>query len=599
MSGAPKTPQTEEPITYRKTLLALGVFFIVYIILLFVGLPQKWTNAQFAHHGEAEAIESIDEPTLTLQAPDSQTTEEAEDAGDESAVAAETISELSQGAEALDESPEEPIPPLWTALPFVLLLLCIAFLPLIPGAERWWESNLNRFLVAAVLGFVTLAYYAFICDFPIDLHWPAHKVVDPSTGPLAMAGTVFANAILGEYISFIVLLFSLFAITGGIRIQGNLLATPLTNTCILAFGTLIASFVGTTGAAMILIRLLLDTNRDRRHKVHTFIFFIFCVCNIGGCLLPIGDPPLFLGYLRGVNFLWTLSLWKEWLFTSAILLVVYYVWDTFCYRKETGLDKTLDVIHRSPLKVSGLFPNLLCLLGVILGVMLLDPAQEFLSLFGVKTGWYPPFFLREFVQLLMVAISFLFGSNAIRKANHFDFHAILEVAALFFGIFICMQAPLQILHVKGAKLAETVHHYGSKIRLNEPKEFFWTSGTLSSILDNAPTYVVFFETARAAAEGELADAIKSGNTELAEEMEMALVEGEKTTGVRIPIQLLIAISLGSVFMGSMTYIGNGPNFMVKSIAEQNGIKMPSFFGYMVYSFGILTPIFIVMTIIFL
>ena len=208
-------------------------------------------------------------------------------------------------------------------------------------------------------------------------------------------------------------------------------------------------------------------------------------------------------------------------------------------------------------------------------------------------------FLREFVQLLMVAISLIFGSNAIRLENKFNFSAIIEVAALFFGIFICMQPPLQVLNAKGAQITAAVNQYGSKIKLNEPQQFFWMSGSLSSVLDNAPTYVVFFETARSAAEGELQEAKEAGDTVTANRLESELSEGQTKSGVRIPLALLIAVSLGSVFMGAMTYIGNGPNFMVKSIAEGSGVKMPSFFGYMGYSCCILLPILILMTLIFL
>ena len=596
--------------SYKRVVIGLCVVFTIYIVLFLAGLPQRWTQAQFAEHGahhvtnESQAVdapqvsgasesatESNDEETLATETSDDNPALSPKDAV--APVDAHETSTESSEAEA-------PIPPLWTSIPFAVLLLCIAVLPLIPATEHWWESNLHRFMVAAILGAITLCYYAFVCDFPIDLHWPAHKIVEPSQGACAMASTVFINAILGEYVSFIVLLFALFSITGGIRISGDLKATPLVNTIVLAIGAAMASFVGTTGAAMLLIRLLLDTNKERKYKIHTIVFFIFCVCNVGGCLLPIGDPPLFLGYLRGVGFLWTFHLWKEWLFVCGLLLTFYYVIDAFIYYpKETGLDKALDKVNREPLKVRGLFPNLFCLLGVILAVMLLDPAQEFLSLFNVKTGWYPPMFLREFVQLLMVAISLACGSNAIRKANDFNFSAIIEVAALFFGIFICMQAPLQILNTKGAVIAETVHKYGAKIGLNEAKEFFWTSGSLSSVLDNAPTYVVFFETARAAAEGELADAKLRGDDERAQELESELSEGQRKSGVRIPLALLVAVSLGSVFMGAMTYIGNGPNFMVKAIAEQSGVKMPSFFGYMAYSVCLLLPVLIIMTIIFL
>ena len=584
--------------TYRSTIIALFVVFIVYAALICVGLPQKWTHAQFSHHEEGsepqsiEAIEIIDETENAIEAEDNAIVEEE---------TVEVSVPLSDGnPENAKAETERPVPPLWTSLPFIALLLCIAVLPLVPRVDHWWESNFHRFIVAAILGLITLAYYAFVCDFPLDLHWPAHKVIDPNAGAIAKAGTVFINAILGEYVSFIVLLFALFSITGGIRISGDLRATPFVNSVILSIGALMASLVGTTGAAMLLIRLLLETNSERKYKVHTIVFFIFCVCNVGGCLLPIGDPPLFLGYLRGVGFLWTIHLWKEWLFVIGLLVGLFYLLDKFIfYAKESKEDLLKDEQNRTPLRIRGLFPNLFCLIGVVLAVMLLDPAQEFLALFGVSTGVYPPMFLREIVQLAMVVISFLFGSNSIRQENDFNFSAIVEVAALFFGIFICMQAPLQILNAKGAQLASAVDQYGSKIKLNEPKEFFWLSGCLSSVLDNAPTYVVFFETARAASEGKLQEAQASGDLEKAATIQAKLDEGAKESGVPIPLQLLAAVSLGSVFMGAMTYIGNGPNFMVKAIAEQSGVKMPSFFGYMGYSCFILLPILIVMTIVFL
>ncbi|MBP5621626.1 MAG: sodium:proton antiporter [Thermoguttaceae bacterium] len=562
---------------YRATVVALGVVFVVYIALLLFGIPQRWTNAQFhSHSGEEATVETTIEAT-----------------------AVESNEIVKESEENVDES-ETQYPPLWTSIPFVVLLLCIAILPLIPATEHWWESNLHRFIVAAVLALITLGYYAFFYRYSLDLHWPAHHVVGADANWFSKSSTVFVNAILGEYVSFIVLLFALFSITGGIRIVGDLRATPLNNSIILAIGSAMASFVGTTGAAMLLIRLLLETNKYRKYKIHTIVFFIFCVCNVGGCLLPIGDPPLFLGYLRGVNFLWTFHLWKEWLFVCGVLIALYYLIDTFVfYPKETPLEKVTDEVMAEPVKIYGLVPNLFCLLGVILAVMLLDPAQEFLALFGVKTGVYPPMFLREIVQLLMVFLSFTLGSNAIRKDNDFNFGAIIEVAALFFGIFICMQAPLQILNAKGAEIVSKIDQYGSRIKLNEAKEFFWTSGTLSSVLDNAPTYVVFFETAKSASEGELQEARRNGDVETAERIEAELKAGSDRAGAPIPLQLLIAVSLGSVFMGAMTYIGNGPNFMVKAIAEQSGVKMPSFFGYMGYSVCILLPVLIVMTLIFL
>ena len=549
----------------KPVLLALLAVFVLYAILVAAGIPQKWTAQSNGGH-EAEPAAAAPAETAVETA--------LEPAVGDAAAPAEPAAEHAEHAATA-------APAMWTVIPFCVLLLCIAVLPLIPATEHWWESNKNRFLVAAVLGVIILGYYAFVHPTPVACHWPAHSVADTAAGK---AGAVFINAIIGEYIAFIVLLFSLFTISGGIRISGDLKASPFVNSVILFIGALLASFVGTTGAAMLLIRLLLETNRERKFKAHTVVFFIFCVCNCGGCLLPIGDPPLFLGYLRGVAFLWTFSLWKEWLFVNAIVIAIYFLWDSlWFYRRESELSKIEDALERKPLRIQGLFPNLFCLLGVIAAVALLDPGKAI-------AGWHPWMFLREIVQLLMVGISLCLGSVAVRKENNFNYAAIVEVAALFFGIFICMQAPLQILNEKGGMIAEKAAQVGKKIGLNESQMFFWMTGSLSSVLDNAPTYVVFFETAKSAAESEAKE-----NPEIATELD----EAKKVCGVGIPLSLLAAVSLGAVFMGSMTYIGNGPNFMVKSIAEQSGVKMPSFFGYMAYSFVLLLPVLIAMTLMFL
>ena len=374
-------------------------------------------------------------------------------------------------------------PPYWMVTPFALLLGAIAVLPLIPATEHWWESNLHRFYVAGGLAAITLVYYVTMHASPIQGHWPASHVVMPSpVGPnYALTGHVLANAILNEYIPFIVLLFSLYTISGGIRIEGDLPAHPLVNVAFLAAAALLASFIGTTGAAMLLIRPLLETNRERKHVKHTVVFFTFIVCNCGGLLLPIGDPPLFLGYLMGVHFLWTLVLWKEWLFVNASLLIIYLLWDRYWYypREEKG-DIARDETRTHRLRFSGVWPNALLLGGVILSVGVLDPAK---ALPGMD--WHPWMYLREIVQLALVGLSLMFGEHHARRANRFNYAAIVEVAALFFGIFICMQPALQILGVKGPSLG-----------LTEPWQYFWASGSLSSVLDNAPTYVVFFETAK-------------------------------------------------------------------------------------------------------
>ncbi|MFQ5463549.1 MAG: sodium:proton antiporter [Phycisphaerae bacterium] len=442
---------------------------------------------------------------------------------------------------------EAHVPSVWSVLPFVALLLCIAVLPLIGATEHWWESNQNRLMAALSFGAITLTYY-LVTQGP-------EKIVQ-----------LLDHAILGEYIPFIVLLFSLYVISGGISLKGDLAAHPATNTTFLAVGAAIASFVGTTGASMLLIRPLLQTNQERKHVTHTVIFFIFLVSNIGGCLLPIGDPPLFLGYLKGVPFLWTMGLWKEWAITCAILLVVYYFWDMREYRKETLRDIIIDETHKEKLSLDGRL-NLVWIAGIVLCVALVKPGEKLpLTNFTV----FP--FMREILMLLLTWMSLKCTSKRIREANQFNYHAILEVAALFIGIFICMQAPIEILRASGEQLQPL---------LSSATRFYWATGALSSFLDNAPTYVVFLETASSMTPEGAAGAVPL------------------VGGAAIVTELLVAISLGSVFMGAMTYIGNGPNFMVKSIAEQSGIRMPSFFGYMLYSCGILIPIFLVVTWIFL
>jgi Na+/H+ antiporter NhaD/arsenite permease-like protein len=292
------------------------------------------------------------------------------------------------------------------------------------------------------------------------------------------------------------------------------------------------------------------------------VFFIFIVCNCGGCLLPIGDPPLFLGYLQGVEFTWTLGLWPEWLFVNGMLLVVYWAIDRFYhYPREAARDIRRDIAQTRRLRVTGLIFNGTLLLGIVVAVALLDPTKAVPG-----TTWHPWMYFREAVQLGLVALSLLFGPRQPRIDNGFNYGAIIEVAALFIGIFICMQPALQILGANGAYLVEK-YDMG-------PAKFFWASGSLSSFLDNAPTYLVFFQTA----------------------FDPALA-GTRTGGV--PEMILVGISLGSVMMGAMTYIGNGPNFMVKAIAEKSGVRMPSFFGYMAYSLLILLPILALMDWIFL
>ncbi len=448
-------------------------------------------------------------------------------------------------------SPASPIiatPPLWGVgiVPFILLLGAIAVLPLLSRTSHWWESNRNRLIVSLTMAVCALAYYVAVRDF----------TAIPS---------VLHHAILAEYIPFIVLLFALYVISGGINLKGDLPAHPLTNTIFLAVGALLASFIGTTGASMLLIRPLLQTNSERKYVTHTVVFFIFLVSNIGGCLLPIGDPPLFLGYLKGVPFLWTIILWKEWIFCNSILLIVYYIWDRRVHHKEPIRSLIADEAIRQPLRLRG-YVNFIWLLGVVLAVAFLD-ANKVIP--GTTIQPFP--FLRELVMISFVALSLFTTPRGVRADNRFNYHAILEVAALFIGIFITMQVPIEVLNATGGSLG-----------INQPWQFFWATGGLSSFLDNAPTYVVFFETANVMTHEPGAGVLNL------------------SSGHFIREDYLIAISLGSVFMGANTYIGNGPNFMVKSIAEQSGVKMPTFFGFLLlYSVPILLPLFVIVTLIFM
>jgi len=443
------------------------------------------------------------------------------------------------------------IPPLWAVIPFVLLLLCIALLPMIKQTAYWWEQNRNRLFVALILSVFVIAYYWFVHPGVVD-----HHSGELISGFWAV-NLVLKHAILGEYIPFIVLLFSLYVVSGGIQLEDDLPPKPATNMIFLGVGAALASLIGTTGAAMLLIRPLLQTNRNRKYVKHTVIFFIFLVCNIGGSLLPIGDPPLFLGYLKGVFFFWTFILWPQWLATIIILLVIYYIWDSIVYKREPPVDAPADdEAPKQKLMLRGKI-NFLWLLGVVLSVALLIPNKPFLG----KEGFFIiPDFFREAMQIIFVVLSLVTTPKGVRAENKFHYTAIGEVAVLFLGIFICMQVPVEILQQQGPSMG-----------LAEPWHFFWATGLLSSFLDNAPTYVVFFEMAKTLGGAELVAGVSQ--------------------------QLLIAISLGAVFMGANTYIGNGPNFMVKSIAEQSGIKMPSCFGYMLYSGVILMPIFIIITLV--
>ncbi len=435
------------------------------------------------------------------------------------------------------------------------MLLCIAVLPL--TFEHWWESNKNKFIVACVLGTPVGLYFLFFAG-----HHGQHELLH----------------VMLEYTAFMFLLGSLYIISGGILLRGDLEATPGVNTAFLAVGTVLASFMGTTGAAMLLIRPLISTNQERRYKVHTVIFFTFLVANIGGSLTPLGDPPLFMGYLRGVPFTWTFTLIPAWAFPSVLLLVLYYFVDRWRYRQETPSDLAKDKEQTEKLNVKGLV-NAPLLGGIVLSVAFgqelnLISGSFLASAFGVVYEGNPPGVLtmvglREVIMAGLAIASMKATKTELRKANEFTFAPILEVAALFFGIFLTMIPAIVLLNERGGEMPVTA-----------PWHYFWATGTLSAFLDNTPTYIVFFELG--AAKAQLDAALGPIGEQMVEHQE----------------PILRGISVGAVFMGAITYIGYGPNFMVKAIADERGVKMPSFFGYMIYSCIILIPVFIIATIIF-
>ena len=527
--------------------------------------------------------------------------------------------------------------PLWTIIPFAGILLSIAIFPLV--AEHFWHQNYGKVSLAWIIIFSI----PFLIGYKGDA-W--YEIV---------------HIVLLDYVPFIVLLTALFTAAGGICLKGSLRGSPVVNTIIIAIGTSLASWMGTTGAAMLLIRPLLRANSWRNHKVHVVVFFIFLVANIGGSLTPLGDPPLFLGFLKGVDFFWTLKLFPVMLPVSILLLIVFFVFDTLMFKKE---GTPPEDGAKQPLKLDGAlnFVFVACIIGAILFSKSLadgafkdhsvaekmapkiqvaeakmtatkDKLSAYVSsnseanldqsnaeyyqlrtdhlhavaavnglraqkshdenlgvdIFGVRVPYAN--LVRDGLMVLIAIVSLLYtpmyrtvkddhghdvpeenaADTNVRAANGFTWEPILEVAKLFIGIFICMIPALKILQAGvDGKLSSVVLAVQSST--NDPINmmYFWLTGILSSFLDNAPTYVVFFNTAG----------------------------GDPTSLMGPMSQTLLAISCGAVFMGANTYIGNAPNFMVKAIAEENGVKMPSFFGYMAWSIPILVPVFILVTLIF-
>lgn len=426
-------------------------------------------------------------------------------------------------------------------IPFAVQLLCIAVFPLTKIGE-WWEHNLHKLYISLLLG---VPVGAWLC-----LNGMSHEL---------------EHQMIYDYVPFILLLMALFVTTGGICIRGDMRATPTTNTQIMALGWVLASFMGTTGAAMLLIRLLLQTISQRQYKAHTVMFFIAIVANCGGLLTPLGDPPLFLLFQKGAPFGWFMSMLPEWAVTGVLLLGIYWLVDNYYYKKEPWHLLSADYREQTKVTATGLI-NILWLLCVVASTMFINPS--YIPAMGAEDApWYLRL-LREWAFILIIILSMLTTKQKVRKDNSFSWTPILEVACVFCGIFATMTPALMFLE----------QH---PLPVEHPWEFVYATGSLSAFLDNAPTAMVFHATATT---------LPASTA--------AVAAGTAVAG--ISEAFLRAICMGAVFFGAMTYIGNGPNFMVKSIAEESGIKMPSFFGYMLkFSIIVLLPIYVIVQLLFL
>lgn len=438
-------------------------------------------------------------------------------------------------------------------IPFAGLLLSIAVMPLIKG--EWWESH--QPLVVGFWILLMLVPFAFVY------------------GPHKAAETVL-ECTVNDYLTFIVLLFGLFCVSGNITMEGDFAGSPRINVGLLALGTFLASCIGTTGASMLMVRPVIKMNSWRKRKSHIMVFFIFMVSNMGGCLTPIGDPPLLMGFMRGVPFFWSMHLFPVLIFNMAILLFVFYHLDKWAYRKDIARGRKPDISKPgTEFSIDGLH-NIVFLVMIVAAVILsgvLPGMSAFqdaagnvrgIHILGEVTLTFPA--MIEIVLILLAAwLSFKTTKSEIRRRNHFTWGAIKEVAVLFIGIFITMQPALMLLKAVGPELGVT-----------EPFQMFWATGTLSSFLDNTPTYLVFLTTAGT----------------------LGFTQGIATSLGTVPQKVLSAVSCGAVFMGANTYIGNAPNFMVKSISDENGVNMPSFFGYMLWSLVFLVPVFVIDTLVF-
>ncbi|GAB6905150.1 sodium:proton antiporter [Desulfosarcina cetonica] len=439
--------------------------------------------------------------------------------------------------------------PLWSCIPFACMLLSIALFPLL--APEFWHHHFAK----------VSAFWAISMAGPFLFVYKGAAIYE------------IVHILLADYVPFIILLWALYTVSGGILLKGSLRGTPLVNVVILALGTLLASWMGTTGAAMLFIRPFLRANNYRKNRTFMVVFFIFLVANIGGALTPLGDPPLFLGFLHGVSFFWTLHIAPHMLTVSGLLLVIYYFVDRYHFRRETGRVPETEA-HKTPLGLVGIHNFIF--LGGIIGAVLMSGMVDWgqVNVLGVHRGVQD--WVRDGLLIVMGILSMTTTAIEIREENDFTWFPILEVAYLFVGIFITMIPCLLILKAGShGQLAFLIN------AVKQPVHYFWVTGALSGFLDNAPTYLTFFNTA-----------LGSHYPGMAEAQAVPLLMSEK-------ILYLEAISAGAVFFGACSYIGNAPNFMVRSIAEEAGTPMPSFFGYIVkYTLVFLLPSFVVVTVIF-
>jgi Na+/H+ antiporter NhaD/arsenite permease-like protein len=447
--------------------------------------------------------------------------------------------------------------PLWSCLPFGCMLLSIAFWPLL--APEMWHHHFEK----------------------ISLFWALTLAVPFTVAFKATAVYEILHILLADYVPFIILLWSLYTVSGGILLRGTLRGTPIVNVTMLAIGTVLASWMGTTGAAMLLIRPFLRANKNRKNRTFMVVFFIFLVANIGGALTPLGDPPLFLGFLHGVSFFWTMKICPHMVCMALILIVVYFAMDTYFYRKEkAGIDTKIGhaemAMNPAPVRLALIGTHNFIFLAGIVGAVLFSGVADWgeLNTFGVHRGVQD--WIRDAVLVIMGVLSLLTTSADIRQENEFTWFPIKEVAYLFIGIFITMIPCLLILKAgQDGALAFLIY------RVKEPIHYFWITGALSSFLDNAPTYLTFFNSA-----------LGSFYAGMPEPQAVSLLMSENSIYLK-------AISAGAVFFGACSYIGNAPNFMVRSIAEEAGTPMPSFFGYIVkYTLVFLVPAFVVITWLF-